>query len=70
MWTLTSEMDVASAHLMVAADGDTHTVLDQARQLLADRYAVTHATLQVEPDDHTGCDEVSCGRSTTRGAAS
>ena len=59
VWTLTSEMDVASAHLMVAADGDTHAVLDQARQLLADRYAVTHATLQVEPDDHTGCDEIS-----------
>ena len=59
VWTLTSEMDVASAHLMVAAGGDTHAVLDQARQLLADRYAVTHATLQVEPDDHTGCDEVS-----------
>ena len=59
VWTLTSEMDVASAHLMVAAEGDTHAVLDQARQLLADRYAVTHATLQVEPDDHTGCDEIS-----------
>jgi cobalt-zinc-cadmium efflux system protein len=26
--------------------------------LLADRYGVAHATLQVEPDDHTGCDEV------------
>ena len=59
VWTLTSEMDVASAHLMVTADGDTHAVLDQARQLLADRYAVIHATLQVEPDDHTGCDEIS-----------
>ena len=59
VWTLTSEMDVASAHLMVAAGGDTHAVLDQARQLLADRYDVTHATLQVEPDDHTGCDEIS-----------
>jgi cobalt-zinc-cadmium efflux system protein len=59
VWTLTSEMDVASAHLMVAAGGDPHAVLDQARQLLADRYDVDHATLQVEPEDHTGCDEVS-----------
>ena len=58
VWTLTSEMDVASAHLMVAAGGDPHAVLDQARQLLADRYDVDHATLQVEPEDHTGCDEV------------
>ena len=59
IWTLTSEMDVASAHLMVTAGQDTHAVLDQARQLLADRYDVTHATLQIEPDDHRGCDEIS-----------
>ena len=58
VWTLTSDMDVASAHVMVAAGSDTHAVLDQARSLLADRYGVAHATLQIEPDDHTGCDEV------------
>jgi cobalt-zinc-cadmium efflux system protein len=58
LWTLTSEMEVASAHLMVRAGADSHAVLDQARVLLADRYGVAHATLQVEPDDHTGCDEV------------
>jgi cobalt-zinc-cadmium efflux system protein len=58
VWTLTSEMDVASAHVMVAADTDAHAVLDQARSILADRYGVSHATLQVEPDDHTGCEEV------------
>ena len=58
VWTLTSEMEVASAHLMVRAGADSHAVLDQARALLADRYGVAHATLQVEPDDHTGCDEV------------
>lgn len=59
VWTLTSDMDVASAHLMVAAGADSHAVLDRARAILADRYNVTHATLQIEPDDHTGCDEVS-----------
>jgi cobalt-zinc-cadmium efflux system protein len=58
VWTLTSDMDVASAHLMVRAGADTHAVLDQARSLLAERYRVAHATLQVEPDDHTGCDEL------------
>jgi cobalt-zinc-cadmium efflux system protein len=58
LWTLTSEMEVASAHLMVRAGSDSHAVLDQARLLLAERYGVAHATLQVEPDDHTGCDEV------------
>jgi cobalt-zinc-cadmium efflux system protein len=57
-WTLTSEMDVASAHVMVSTGTDTHRVLDQARAMLAERYHVTHATLQIEPDDHTGCEQV------------
>jgi cobalt-zinc-cadmium efflux system protein len=59
VWTLTSDMEVASAHLVVRRDGDSHGVLDRARALLADRYGIAHATLQVEPDDHHGCDEVS-----------
>jgi cobalt-zinc-cadmium efflux system protein len=58
VWTLTSEMEVATAHLMVSVGTDSHAVLDQARQLLADRHGITHATLQIEPDDHHGCDEV------------
>jgi cobalt-zinc-cadmium efflux system protein len=58
VWTLTSDMEVASAHVMIAAGTDGHAVLDQARLLLADCYGVIHATLQVEPHDHTGCDEV------------
>ena len=58
VWTLTSEMDVASAHLMVTAGVDTHGVLDQARVLLAERHGIAHATLQVEPDDHQGCNEL------------
>jgi cobalt-zinc-cadmium efflux system protein len=58
VWTLTSEMDVASAHLMVAAGTDAHAVLDRARDVLREHYEIAHATLQVEPDDHTGCAEV------------
>jgi len=58
VWTLTSEMEVASAHLMVSGDTDAHGVLDQARELLRVGYAIDHATLQVEPDDHRGCDQV------------
>lgn len=57
VWTLTSEMENASAHLMVDTDADSHAVLDQARDVLQARYHVTHATLQVEPADHRGCDE-------------
>jgi cobalt-zinc-cadmium efflux system protein len=58
VWTLTSDMDVASAHLMVCSGTDTHGVLDQARVVLRDGYAIEHATLQVEPDSHQGCDEL------------
>jgi cobalt-zinc-cadmium efflux system protein len=58
VWTLTSDMDVASVHLMVIRDTDTHAVLDQARDLIGSTYNVQHATLQIEPDDHRGCDEV------------
>jgi cobalt-zinc-cadmium efflux system protein len=58
VWTLTSDMDVASAHVMVRSGTDTHAVLDQARSLLRDEHNIDHATLQIEPDTHTGCDEV------------
>jgi cobalt-zinc-cadmium efflux system protein len=58
VWTLTSRMDVASAHLMVTPSTDGHAVLDRARTLLADRHHIDHATLQVEPTTHRGCDEV------------
>jgi cobalt-zinc-cadmium efflux system protein len=59
VWTLTSEMEVATAHLVVATVDHSHAVLDRARDLLAERYEITHATLQVEPADHLGCDAVS-----------
>ena len=47
-----------SAHLMTEVGADSHAVLDQARHLLADRYGILHATLQVEPETHGGCREV------------
>lgn len=58
VWTLTSAMEVASAHLMVTAGSDTHATLDRARALLAGRYRIDHATLQVEPETHEGCEEL------------
>jgi cobalt-zinc-cadmium efflux system protein len=57
VWTLTSEMDVASAHVMIGPGVDAHSVLDQARVLLLD-HEISHATIQVEPDDHAGCAEL------------
>ena len=58
VWTLTSEMEAASAHL-VTVDG--HRPPRRARsgpQLLADQYWIDHGTFQVEPASHTGCTEV------------
>jgi len=59
VWTLTSDMEVASAHLMIRAGADSHAVLDRARSLLDERHGIGHATLQIEPDDHRGCDDIS-----------
>jgi len=58
VWTLTSEMDMASAHLVVADESDLHAVLDRSRDLLRNTYGIDHSTLQVEPQSHTGCDDV------------
>ncbi|WP_020502292.1 cation diffusion facilitator family transporter [Sciscionella marina] len=48
IWTLTSGMEVASAHLAVHADADPGVVLAAAQRLLKAEYDIDHATLQVE----------------------
>ncbi|HJU97527.1 MAG TPA: cation diffusion facilitator family transporter [Jiangellaceae bacterium] len=58
LWTLTSGMNVATAHLVTIEGADAHDVLDRARDVLRDQHGVAHATLQVEPRSHTGCHEV------------
>lgn len=58
VWTLTSEMNVASVHLMTPEEIDPHPILDEARRLLEVDYGIAHATLQVEPDTHRGCAEM------------
>jgi cobalt-zinc-cadmium efflux system protein len=58
LWSLTSGMDVATVHLVTVGGADPHAVLDQARELLRERHGIAHATLQVEPDTHTGCHEI------------
>lgn len=58
VWTLTSGMEVASVHIRVDEHADTHGVLDRARDLLRDTGHVEHATVQVDPPDHRGCEEI------------
>lgn len=48
VWTLTSGMEVASAHLTVNAAARQSDVLTDAQNLLSTRYSIEHATLQVE----------------------
>ena len=58
VWTLTSEMEAASAHLVTTVDTDHHAVLDRAREVLATGYGIDHGTFQVEPETHQGCRDV------------
>ncbi|KRE58850.1 cation diffusion facilitator family transporter [Phycicoccus sp. Soil748] len=58
LWTLTSGMNVATAHLVTASGVDAHEVLDEAGRVMRASFGVEHATLQVEPDTHTGCQEI------------
>lgn len=58
VWTITSGMDAVSVHLQVHPHADTHAVLDQAREILRERHKINHATVQVEPTSHAGCNLV------------
>jgi cobalt-zinc-cadmium efflux system protein len=49
VWTLTSGMDVASAHLSLEPAAELGTVLASAREALHEDFSIDHATLQVEP---------------------
>lgn len=55
VWTLTSGMDVATAHLVTAPQDAGQQVLDQASRMLRERFHVAHATLQVETTDRSEC---------------
>lgn len=61
IWTVTDGIESASVHVVVARDADWHGVLDRTREVLATDYGVTHATIQVEPDDHDEPTMTDCG---------
>jgi cobalt-zinc-cadmium efflux system protein len=58
VWTLTSEMEVLTAHLGIADGTSSQVVLEQARTVLAERFRLTHATLQIETAGNHDCDEM------------
>jgi cobalt-zinc-cadmium efflux system protein len=55
VWSLTSGMDVASAHLTIEGPDHLAEVLTAARTALRERHGIDHATLQVEPTGDGGC---------------
>jgi cobalt-zinc-cadmium efflux system protein len=60
VWTLTSGMEVASAHLAVEPAAEPGRVLAAAQTLLAEHYAIDHATIQVETRESARrCQELS-----------
>ena len=59
LWTLTSGMNVATAHLVCRDDADPTRVLTQAASVLRERFAIEHATIQVEPSSARACVETS-----------
>mgnify|MGYP003376225555 FL=1 len=52
IWTVTSGIETATGHVVLADDAELHSVLDQVTALLAEEYHVTHATIQCEPGNH------------------
>ena len=55
VWTLTSGMDVATAHLVTSRPDTGAEVLEAASRMLRERFHVAHATLQVETTDRSTC---------------
>lgn len=58
VWTLTSGMHVATAHLVLCAGADAQAVLTGAQAVLLSRHRIEHATLQTETAPTTQCHEV------------
>lgn len=53
VWSIGSDQPALSAHVMVAPAADCHAVRMELESMLAERYGITHATLQVDHIDET-----------------
>jgi cobalt-zinc-cadmium efflux system protein len=51
-WTITSGVNVLSAHVVVSAEGLSGPVLDQLGGCLSDHFDIEHSTFQIEPPGH------------------
>src|SRR5262249_5111856 len=48
IWTITSGFPALSAHVLVDPGADCHAVREELEHMLAERFSLTHTTLQVE----------------------
>ena len=55
VWTLTSGMNVATAHLVSEPGADVQAILASGQTMLRDTHQIAHATLQVEPTTGESC---------------
>ncbi|MEO8272813.1 MAG: cation diffusion facilitator family transporter [Chloroflexota bacterium] len=51
-WTITSGMNVVSAHVVLGSDGVPGDVLDHLGRCLADDFDIDHSTFQLETPEH------------------
>jgi cobalt-zinc-cadmium efflux system protein len=51
VWSLTSGRNIATTHLVIAEEADHQGIIDAANRTLAERFAIAHATIQVEHDE-------------------
>jgi cobalt-zinc-cadmium efflux system protein len=58
-WTITSGMNVVSAHVVIAEDAKASLVLDALCSCLSDDFDIEHSTFQLETADRRRLEEVS-----------
>jgi cobalt-zinc-cadmium efflux system protein len=58
VWTITSGMNVVSAHVIVAPDAEPAGVLDHLCECLAGFFDIEHSTFQIETADRRRLEEV------------
>ena len=56
-WTITSGMNVVSAHVVLARDADAAVALDELSRCLADDFDIDHSTFQLETEDRRRLEE-------------
>lgn len=48
IWTITSDRHAVTAHVVINDASESYRVLREIRELLAERFALTHSTIQIE----------------------